>query len=163
VRVATDLAHQVVASLRRYRIPLILGGDCTVTIGLVAGHAAADTQPALIYVDGGPDLYTPETRANGNLDAMGLAHMLALPGTVGALAAVGPFFPLLTPDRVVVYGDSLPPGDHEHDLVERLGISHVPAAEVHADPAAAGQRARAVAEAVAPAFVVHFDEQERGL
>jgi arginase len=125
--------------------------------GLVAGHTKVNGAPALVYVDGGPDLYTPETRANGNLDAMGLAHMLALPGTVPAVAAAGPTVPLLTPDRVVVYGDSLPGGDHEHDLVEELFITHVPAEEVHADAAAAATRARAAAEAAAPAFVVHFD------
>jgi arginase len=112
VRVAASLAEQVAESVRRHRIPLVLGGDCTVTIGLVAGHAKADGPPALVYVDGGPDLYTPETRANGNLDAMGLAHMLALPGTVPAVAAIGPTVPLLAPNRVVVYGDSLPAGEH---------------------------------------------------
>jgi arginase len=95
VRVATGLAEGALASFRRDRIPLILGGDCTVTIGLVAGHAATGTRTALVYVDGGPDLYTPQTRANGNLDAMGLAHMLALPGTLSAVAAVGPRVPLL--------------------------------------------------------------------
>jgi arginase len=157
VRVAASLAEQVAESVRRHRIPLILGGDCTVTIGLVAGHTKADGPPALIYVDGGPDLYTPETRANGNLDAMGLAHMLALPGTAPAVAAIGPTVPLLTPNRVVVYGDSLLAGDHEHDLVEELYITHMPAEEVHADATAAAIRARAAAEAAAPAFVVHFD------
>jgi hypothetical protein len=71
------------------------GGDCTVTIGLVAGHARTGTAPALLYVDGGPDLYTPTTRANGNLDATGLAHLLALRGALPALAAAGPTVPLL--------------------------------------------------------------------
>ncbi|HEX5908817.1 MAG TPA: arginase family protein [Propionibacteriaceae bacterium] len=157
LRIATDLAQQVVAAVRRQRIPLILGGDCTVTIGLVAGHARAGTPPALVYVDGGPDLYTPETRANGNLDAMGLAHMLALPGSVPAIAAAGPFVPLLTPGRVVTYGDSLWRDDHERGLVEELGITDISAEEVHADPTAAASRARALAEAAASAFVVHFD------
>ena len=41
---------------------------------------------------------------------MGLAHLLGLPGTVPAVAAVGPVVPLLTPADVVVHGDSLPPG-----------------------------------------------------
>ena len=157
VRVAASIAEQVAQSVRRHRIPLILGGDCTVTIGLAAGHAKVQGPAALVYVDGGPDLYTPETRANGNLDAMGLAHMLALSGTVPALAAAGPSVPLLTPDQVIVYGDSLPAGDHEHDLVEELQITRVPAQEVHADAAAAAMRARAAAEAAAPAFMVHFD------
>lgn len=156
-RVAADVAERVAASIGRGRTPLVLGGDCTVTIGLVAGCARSGPTTALVYVDGGPDLYTPRTRANGNLDAMGLAHMLALPGTVPELAAVGPAVPLLTPPRVVVYGDSLPAGDHERELVARLGLTYVPAAEVHADPRAAAARARAAAEDAAEAFVVHFD------
>ena len=41
--------------------------------------------------------------------------------------------------------------------MEKLGISHVTAAEVHADPVAAAATARAVAEAAAPAYLVHFD------
>ncbi|MEU5553750.1 arginase family protein [Micromonospora sp. NPDC047793] len=156
-RVATDVAQQVEAAVRRSRLPLVLGGDCTVSLGLVAGHARAGAPAALVYVDGGPDLYTPLTRANGNMDAMGLAHMLGLPGTRPEVAAVGGAVPLLTPDRVVVYGDSLPPGDHEYDLVAELGITYVPADEVHADPLAAGRRACAAAEAAAESFVVHFD------
>ncbi|GAB3855280.1 hypothetical protein GCM10029963_49790 [Micromonospora andamanensis] len=38
-----------------------------------------------------------------------------------------------------------------------LGIAYVPASEVHDDPVAAAQRARAAAEAAAGSFVVHFD------
>jgi arginase len=83
--------------------------------------------------------------------------MLALPGTEPALAAVGPSVPLLTSDRVIIYGDSLPTADHERDLVEKLGISHVTAAEVHVDPVVTAARARALAEAAASAYLVHFD------
>lgn len=149
-RVARDVASAVVAAPG---VPLVLGGDCTVTLGLVAGAGA----PALVYVDGGPDLYTPRTRPNGNLDAMGLAHMLGLAGVSPLVAAVGGDPPMLTPDRVVVYGDDLPPGDPERDLVDSLGLTYVPGDEVHADPARAAARARAAAEGAAERFVVHFD------
>jgi arginase len=146
-RVARDVAAAVAAAPGT---PIVLGGDCTVTLGLVAGVGA----PALVYVDGGPDLYTPETRPHGNLDAMGLAHLLALPGTSPEVS--GPA-PLLTPDRVVVYGDDLPPGDPERDLVDKLGLTYVPGAEVHRSAERAATRARAAAEDAAPSFVVHFD------
>jgi arginase len=149
-RVARDVAAAVAAAPG---VPLVLGGDCTVTLGLVAGSHA----PALVYVDGGPDLYTPRTRPNGNLDAMGLAHMLGLPGTEPVVTAVGGGPPMLTPGRVVVYGDDLPPGDPERDLVDSLALTHVPGAEVHAAPAQAAHRARAAAESAAERFVVHFD------
>jgi arginase len=146
-RVVRDVAAAVAAAPG---LPLVLGGDCTVTLGLVAGAGA----PALVYVDGGPDLYTPRTRVNGNLDAMGLAHMLGLPGTAPEVAGAAP---ALTPDRVVVYGDHLPPGDPERDLVESLGLTYVPGSEVHSGPARAAARARAAAEKAAERFVVHFD------
>lgn len=144
---AGDVAGRVAASRALGHRTLVLGG----------GHARAGTTPAPVSVDGGPDLCTPRTRVDGNLDAMGPAHLLARPGTVPEVAAVGPSVPLLTPADVVVYGDSLPPGDHERDLVGELGLTCVPAEEVHADPAAAAARARAVAEAAARTFVVHFD------
>lgn len=156
-QVATRVAEAVVAAAGHGGTPLVLGGDCTVTIGLVAGCARTGSKPALVYMDGGPDLYTPRTRAHGNLDAMGLAHMFALPGHVPEVAAVGPEVPLLTPDRVVVYGDALPRGDHERDLVDALGVTYVPADEVHAGAGPAAARARAAVEAAAPRFVVHFD------
>jgi len=149
-RIASDVAALVSAEPGT---PLVLGGNCTVTLGLVAGSGA----PALVYVDGGPDLYTPRTRLNGNLDAMGLAHMLGLPGTDPTVATVGGRSPLLTTDRVVVYGDDLPPGDPERDLVDELGLTYVPGSEVRAGPSKAAARARMAAESAAETFVVHFD------
>ena len=156
-RVAVDVAREVERSLRSGRQPLVIGGDCTVTLGLVIGCRAAGAPAGIVYIDGGPDLYTPATRPNGNLDAMGLAHLLALPGTVPEIAALGGNAPMLHPNEVVAFGDSLPPGDHEYDLVAALGITHVGAAEVHHDPTAAALRARATAETASAAFVVHFD------
>ncbi|MFI7599217.1 arginase family protein [Actinoplanes sp. NPDC049681] len=145
-RVATDVA-KVVASAPG--VPLVLGGDCTVTLGLVA----ATGSPALIYIDGGPDLHTPDTRPHGNLDAMGLAHMIGLPGCDPTVAAVAS----LPPERVVAYGFDLPPSDPERVLLDRLPMTYVPANEVRTGPAKAAARARFAAEALAPSFVVHFD------
>lgn len=156
-RVATLTAEAVAATLARRRMPLVLGGDCTITIGVVAGLARAGAAPALLYVDGGPDLYTPETRAVGNLDAMGVAHMLAVPGHLPEVADVGPKVPLLAPGHVVAYGHTLPEGDHERRLLDDLGIAHVPAQEVHQDDRAAAGRALGWVEAAAPWFVLHLD------
>ncbi len=156
-RVARDVAAAVAEITGRSRLPLIVGGDCTVTVGVVAGSAGSGLSPGLLYVDGGPDLYTPETRAVGNLDAMGLAHMLAIPGHLPELAGIGPAVPLLTPDEVVTYGDSLPEDDHERRLLSDLDIARISALEVHEDVRASADRALARVEAVRPAFVLHFD------
>ncbi|BCJ55158.1 arginase [Actinoplanes sp. NBRC 14428] len=145
-RVATDVARAVASAPG---VPLVLGGDCTVTLGLVA----ASGSPALVYIDGGPDLYTPDTRPHGNLDAMGVAHLIGLPGCDPAVAAVAS----LPPERVIAYGFDLPPGDPERDLVDRLPLTYVPGNEVRTGPAKAAARARFAAEAVAQSFVVHVD------
>ncbi|MDG4825697.1 arginase family protein [Asanoa sp. WMMD1127] len=154
-RVAADTAAATARILAAGQTPLVVGGDCSITVGVVAGFVAHGSPPALLYVDGGPDLYTPDTRANGNLDAMGVAHLLAIPGHVPEVA--GPRAPLLTAGEVVSYGHSLPEGDVELALLDKLGIFHVHADEVHADPAGAAARALAAIEAAGPRFVLHCD------
>ena len=155
VRVAADTAVVTERILAAGQLPLVIGGDCSITVGVVAGFVRHGVRPALLYVDGGPDLYTPDTRANGNLDSMGLAHLLAIPGHVPELAGIGPTVPLLTPAEVVSYGHALPAVDVELDLLEALGITHVHADEVHADPVRAAGRALAAIEA--EPFLVHCD------
>ncbi|WP_203715849.1 arginase family protein [Asanoa siamensis] len=150
-RVAADTAAATAEILASARTPLVVGGDCSITVGVVAGFPEP---PGLLYVDGGPDLYTPATRVNGNLDAMGLACLLRVPGHVPELAAVGPPRPA---SSVVSYGHCLPVGDHERGLLDELGIPHVTAAEVRADPVGAALRARTTMESAAPRFVVHCD------
>jgi arginase len=145
-RVATDVAKVVAAAPG---VPLVLGGDCTVTLGLVA----ATGSPALIYIAGGPDLHTPDTRPHGNLDAMVLAHLVGLPGCDPVVASIAS----LPPQRVVAYGFDLPPGDPQRILVDRLPMTYVPGNEVRTGPAKAAARARFTAEALAPSFVVHVD------
>ncbi|GAA1860414.1 arginase family protein [Asanoa iriomotensis] len=153
-RVATEVAASTARILDAGLLPLVVGGDCSITVGVVAGFA---DPPALLYVDGGPDLFTPSTRPNGNLDAMGLACMLGVPGHVAELGAVGRSVPLLTSDKVVSYGHALPPGDVELAMLDQLGITHLHADEVHADPSAAARRARGAIESAAPRFVLHCD------
>jgi arginase len=154
-RVAADTAVFTERVLAAGQLPLVIGGDCSITVGVVAGFVRHGVRPALLYVDGGPDLYTPATRANGNLDSMGLAHLLAIPGHLPEVAGIGPVVPLLTAAEVVSYGHALPAADFELDLLDALGITHVPADEVRADPVRAAGRALAAIDA--EPFLVHCD------
>jgi len=156
-KVAAETAAGVARILRQGQRPLVIGGDCSITLGVVAGFAQRGIRPGLLYVDGGPDLYTPGTRPNGNLDAMVMAHLLAIAGHVPEVAGIGPAMPLLTPADVVSFGHALADGDLELQLLQEHGIAHVHADEVHADPVAAAQRARRGIEAAAENFVVHCD------
>ena len=88
--VATAVAGLVAESVDDGSAVLVLGGDCTVGIGTVAGALAGAANVGLVYVDLDTDLNTPQTTTDGALDWMGVAHMLGLPGTVPAVAEVGP-------------------------------------------------------------------------
>lgn len=157
-RVADETATAVASVLAANRVPLVLGGDCTVTVGVMAGFRRAGQEAALLYVDGGPDLYTPGRIDYGNVDAMGVAHMLALQGSDAVLTTVEGPPPLLRPEHFVSYADALPEDgdDLELALLEELGIVRIPARRVHVDPEAASAAIQAIVS-VGERFVVHVD------
>ncbi|MGY1693718.1 MULTISPECIES: arginase family protein [unclassified Geodermatophilus] len=155
-RVAAGLAavrDAVAGSLRAGRLPVVVGGECTTTAGLVAGARAAGLTPGLVYVDGGVDLRTPADNPTGVADSMALAHVLALDGCDPDLLAVGPV-PLLPVESVRAVGVR----DTEPDATTaaRTGLAVVGAAQVAADPA--GVAADAAAAVGGPdGFLVHLD------
>ena len=154
--VATAVAGLVADSLDTGSAVLVLGGDCTVGIGTVAGASAGPANVGLVYVDLDTDLNTPETTTDGALDWMGVAHLLGLPGTVPAVANVGPRTPLLLADQVLLFGaDNVTPA--ERAVIDANAITEVRLADVTADPAGT---ARAVARVWAKRFdrlLVHVD------
>ena len=136
-----EVAELVRAAVRDGLTPIVLGGDCTVGIGTVAGARPA----GLVYFDMHPDLNTPGSVPDGALDWMGVAHMLGLPGTVPGLG------PHLAPDQVLLFGrepSQTKPGEQE--AIERLGIATVDAAAV--STATAAEAARRFDR-----YLVHFD------
>jgi arginase len=154
--VATAVAGLVAQSLDDGSAVLVLGGDCTVGIGTVAGAVAGPANVGLLYVDLDTDLNTPQTTTDGALDWMGVAHLLDLPGTVPAVTKVGHRTPLLLPDQVLLFGaDNVTPA--ERAVIDAQAIREVRLADVAADPAGA---ARAVAREWARRFdrvLVHVD------
>jgi arginase len=148
-----DAARSAISNvLLAGRAPLVLGGECTLTIALVARVVEQYGEVGLIYVDGGQDLMIPVDHPHEPiLDAMGVAHMLDLPGCVPELAGIGPRRPLLQPADVAFVGF----GDAEEDVHGLVPSPRLRDAEVIADPVAAGRRAlRAVPHRH---LVVHFD------
>ena len=59
-KVARQVADAVASAVDRDLIPLVLGGDCTITLGVVAGLLRRHDDLGLIYFDGDADLTTPE-------------------------------------------------------------------------------------------------------
>jgi len=62
------------------QMALVLGGDCTVGIGTMAGIRRAIGRVGLVYFDLHSDLNIPSSTTDGALDWMALAHMLAVEG-----------------------------------------------------------------------------------
>src|SRR5690606_32753710 len=78
--VCRDLAARTAQVVRNGRIPLVLGGDHSVSAGSVAGVATALAERGerlgVIWLDAHADLNTPASSLTGNVHGMPLAHLL---------------------------------------------------------------------------------------
>jgi arginase len=158
--VAGRVADRVAEVLGRGMVPLVVGGDCTITIGVVAGFARHGADVGLLYFDGDADLSTPASTSSGVLDSMVVAHLLG----EGApeLTGLGPRRPLLAADRLLLFGFDDP--DDRGQAQQALLARHAPAAwpaarvrEAPGGPRAAAADALAELETRAATVVVHFD------
>ncbi len=152
------MAQRTAAALNDGALPLVVGGECTILLGVLAGFLEAGSDAGLVYLDAHPDLNTPESVVQGALDWMGMAHVLALPGSLGELSGVGPRAPLLGWGDVVFFGcvESELTAWEREQLAPRAGRV-VTAAAAHGRPAPAAREARGLLEARGAPFLVHFD------
>jgi arginase len=158
VEIVRDTAQRVEEAILAREVSVVLGGDCTVGIGSVAGHAHSADRVGLLYFDLHADLNIPESALPGALDWMGMAHMLGETGAERELIEVGPRAPLLAPDQVVVVGwgpDQATP--YERDAIDRLELETIPVHEVRDDPAGAATRALHILSGAADRILLHFD------
>jgi arginase len=148
-RVATSVAEIRAAG----RLPLVLGGDCTITLGVLAGSAA---DGGLVYFDGDADLHTPDQDGSAVADTMGMTHMLG--GGSPRLARLGSRFPLVRPGQVVLFG--FDPAELDTLQWTELASRHLyaaPAPAVRADPAGQARRALGYLGRRCGSYLVHFD------
>jgi arginase len=156
-RVAGEVADAVATGLGTGRLPLVIGGDCTITLGVIAGFRRHHPDVGLVYVDGDADLGGAlGSDGSGILDSTGVAHLLGY-GTPELCGLAGPGA-LLEPGRLaLVGGDPRETDDAGRRFLAETGVSFQEAPALIADPAGAAARALA---AIAPAsgpLVVHFD------
>jgi arginase len=97
------------------QIPFVIGGDCTITIGVVAGFIRKQANLALVYMDGGLDAVTPAAYRLARLDSTGMAHLLAEPGSQPHLSEIGSRYPL--PDTCNAGGFIHPEFDDSKEVV----------------------------------------------
>jgi arginase len=157
-RIARETADRVARAREDSGPVLVLGGDCTIELGTVAGHVAQDEEVGLVYFDVHPDLNTPASVHEGALDWMGMAHALGVDGAEPELAGIGTRTPLLD-DRQVLFFSYGPDQARPFELeqMERRGLARVSVDEVAADPEGAAQRALDELGARFARLLVHFD------
>jgi arginase len=158
IEVARSVAGRVEGALGDCEIPLVIGGDCTIELGVLCGFLRAGEDPALLYLDGGLDLRTPTDNPTGIHDSMGVAHMIGEPVAAEELSHIGPRFPLMPDDRVVYFGYEPVVGESfEGEIAERRGMARYPAERVRGGPEEVAAEALHDLASRAGRFVVHFD------
>jgi len=158
VNIATQVADQVEAALQRQETPLVIGGDCTIALGAIAGFLRHRVDLGLMYFDGHIDLNTPATSMSGILDSMGIAHMIGEVGVTEALSHIGPRFPLLTEDKIVAFGyNPAEMNEVEHEVLARHPMLSYPLARVQGRAREAAREALMQLEGRVERFMVHLD------
>ena len=117
-RLCGELGHAVSESLRRGRLPCVLGGDHSCAGGTWTGVAREVTGPlGLIWIDAHMDAHTPGTSHTGRLHGMPLAWLLGQDDDPLYGLAAG----ILSPQHVALLGvRSFEP--EERERLEFLGV-----------------------------------------
>jgi arginase len=153
-----DTATRVEQALHSSELALVLGGDCTIELGTIAGHLAGSDDIGLVYFDVHPDLNTPDSVRPGAFDWMGMAHALAVEGATPELVEIGPRAPLLADDQVLffAYGPEQA-RPFELEVMRERGLERVSVDEVAADPGGAAGRVISGFASRFERLLVHFD------
>lgn len=99
-RVTERLAEAIGASMSDGGWPLVVGGDCSILVGIIAGVTAIQGRCGLFFVDGHGDFLTPSTSPTGEPADMELA---ALTGRAPSPMAVSGG-PLLYDEEIIAFG-----------------------------------------------------------
>jgi arginase len=110
------VAGVVATSIQGGRLPIVLGGDHSLSLGSIRG-AAKHRRLGVIWVDAHADFNTPETTPSGNIHGMPLAALCGL-GDPRLVCLWEETPPAVDPRRVAVIGArDLDPGE-KHNLRE---------------------------------------------
>ncbi|MCU0493437.1 MAG: arginase family protein [Chloroflexaceae bacterium] len=112
-QIMQQLGQRVQASLAQGHFPLIIGGDCTASLGAMAGLGDA---ASIVWIDAHGDFNTPETSPSGYLGGMPLA-VLAGRGLPELRRAAGLAEPIAE-ERIVLLGT------RDLDPLEREALDH---------------------------------------
>lgn len=102
IGLSNALSRKLGTILERSSFPLILGGDCSMLVGIFSAFSQRDTKVGLVFLDGHADFQSPETSPSGDPADMELSVLTGRgPERIVRLASN---YPLLNDEDVVVYG-----------------------------------------------------------
>jgi arginase len=133
------LAERIQPILESGDTLLVLGGNCTIALPVMAGLRRLDAEtPCLLYADRNYDLNIPRSTTDGALDWMGMAHALALDGAVDRLVDAFGQRPLLESAQIAWLGvQPEMTTEWERDVAARLGLHCKSSADLVSDPVGA--------------------------
>jgi arginase len=119
-----DIVEEV---MKKGELPIILGGDHSVSIGSLAGIASVVPSFGVIWFDAHGDMNTDETTPSGNIHGMPLAVSVGIGHK--DLVQLGGFSPKVKPENVVLVGIRSIDED-EAALIRKTGIKCYTMAEI---------------------------------
>jgi len=156
--VARQVADKVDGAVADDRVPIVVGGDCSISLGVISGLLRHNARIGLLYFDADLDLNTPETTPSGVFDGMVLSHSLG--GGAPELADLGPRTPMVSEADIVLFGYDADSGwidPYEIEVLTKSNMWCYPLAEVRDNPIAAAQAALRQMDERVDAVLVHFD------
>jgi arginase len=102
LKVCSLVAGKVERVISDGSCPMVLGGDCTIAIGSLAGITSFFPKVGLIYLDSDADINTPETTPSGIFDGMVIAHIIGRGDR--ELAHLAKRYPILREEEIVLFG-----------------------------------------------------------
>jgi len=149
------LKPRVESAVKSGALPLILGGDCSIALAVVAGLRRYYRSPSLIYVDRDADLNTPATTPSGCVDGMVVSHLIGR-GAAELVRFWGEPPLVREPDLVLFGVDRLDPPEEE--FLVRSPLRRYLATDIlRKGAAAAAKDALDRLHGARNEFVLHFD------
>jgi arginase len=119
------LKGEVFSALQHQYLPIILSGNCSATVGVMAGHNSTTT--GVIWFDAHGDCETPETTTSGFLDGMAIS-MLLNRSWQNLLARHQLHSPLTGKNIALIGARDL--SNHEEQFIKTTGINHITVDEI---------------------------------
>ncbi len=156
--VVRQVADAVDSAVENRAWPLVIGGDCTITIGVLEALGRHFEGLGMTYVDGDVDLNTPATTQSGIFDGMVLAHVLG--EGADELSHFGSRYPLMDERNITLFGYSAEAGGLdpvEIELRQDTRMAKYPLEEIKDEVRTAATKALHDLESRAEHILVHFD------